>query len=107
MAFQNLLKPVTRRSIELMAADIFLVASSLAGAVMLRFEFWPAQGEWHRFAVLLPVLLGARLVSLSIFGLHKWSFKLCGLPEAVDTPFREGLKKTIDWYVANREKGTV
>jgi len=41
LPFRNLLVPVTGRSIQLIGADMLLIALSLAAAVLLRFEFQP------------------------------------------------------------------
>ena len=73
-----------RRLLLIVGFDALLILLSLYTAYLLRFDGGPIPAD-HR-AILtrfLPVFLALRLSLHLVFGLHRWSFRLSGLHEAL------------------------
>jgi FlaA1/EpsC-like NDP-sugar epimerase len=73
-----------RRLVLILGFDALLILLSLYTAYLLRFDGGPIPPE-HReiLARFLPVFLALRLGLHLVFGLHRWSFRLSGLHEAL------------------------
>jgi FlaA1/EpsC-like NDP-sugar epimerase len=72
-----------KRLVSILALDALLISASLYIAYLLRFEgqIWP---EYRRiFTRFLPLFLVIRLSLHLAFGLHRWSFRLSGVYEAL------------------------
>jgi FlaA1/EpsC-like NDP-sugar epimerase len=73
----------TLRHLALLGYDAAATAVALTAAVFLRFD-GTVPDEWLRKAKLaLPALLGLRLAVIFAGGLHRWSFRVCGIQEAL------------------------
>lgn len=76
----------------MLALDAALMSLSLYCGLYARFEFqrvpWPLI---QNVTLALPVLLGARSLIGAIAGLHRWSFRMAGLHEAVRLVFAQVL----------------
>jgi FlaA1/EpsC-like NDP-sugar epimerase len=73
-----------RRLLLIVGFDALLILLSLYTAYLLRFDGGPIPAD-HRaiLARFLPVFLALRLSLHLVFGLHRWSFRLSGLHEAL------------------------
>ena len=72
-----------RRLVLILGFDAILITASIYTAYLLRFEgdIWPEYRQiFWRF---LPLFLVIRLALHLAFGLHRWSFRLSGLHEAL------------------------
>ena len=72
------------RSVLMLVLDGLISASALSFAMALRFDFRSipaAQVQGFKFG--LPVLISLRIVLSLLAGLHRWSFRMSGLHEAV------------------------
>lgn len=66
----------------LLLLDGLFVCLSLYGAYLLRFEGRIPPEYRAQFVSFLPFLVALRVSIHGMFGLHHWSFRLAGLPEA-------------------------
>ncbi len=73
----------TARFSALMALDALATAFAYMLAVVLRFEGTPPPSEMPDIRMALPVLVLCRLFVLWVMKMHRWSFFLSGLEEAV------------------------
>ena len=67
----------------LLALDTLCVAASFMAAYQIRFDGQVPADYAAQFRRLLPALLLIRIPIHVVFGIHRWSFRLSGLPEAV------------------------
>ena len=84
LARARLGSPGGRRLVLILGFDALLILASLYVAYLLRFDGGPIPPE-HRaiLARFLPLFLVIRLSLHLAFGLHRWSFRLSGLHEAL------------------------
>ena len=73
----------TRRFSALMALDALATVVAFMLAVVVRFEGSPPPEWFPDLRAALPVLVASRLAVLWIMKMHRWSFFLSGLEEAV------------------------
>ena len=67
----------------IVAYDALATATALFTALALRFE-GAVPAEWlERAKVALPILVGIRVFWTYAGRLHRWSFRVCGLQEAL------------------------
>ncbi|WP_242395246.1 nucleoside-diphosphate sugar epimerase/dehydratase [Anaeromyxobacter oryzisoli] len=71
------------RILAILVFDCGASAASLVAAEWLRFEGPPPARFASALPVLVPLVAGCRLVANLAARLHRWSFRLAGLPEAV------------------------
>jgi FlaA1/EpsC-like NDP-sugar epimerase len=73
----------TGRFSALMALDALATAFAYMLAVVVRFEGTPPADWFPDIRAAFPVLVGARILVLWLMKMHRWSFFLSGLEEAV------------------------
>src|SRR5688572_18584845 len=71
------------RQVALLAADVVSIAASLYLSYLVRFEGDIPPTRLAEMFDFLPLLIGVRLASAVVFGIHRWSFRLSGFHEAV------------------------
>jgi FlaA1/EpsC-like NDP-sugar epimerase len=71
------------RYASIFALDLFAIAGSLYLAYLLRFEGVIPEPFFRQFLGYLPVLLAIRLPLHIFFRIHRWSYRLAGLYEAL------------------------
>jgi len=67
----------------LLALDGFFAASGLYLGLAIRFEGTIPPEWWRAALVCLPIILAVRTAMSIVVGLHRWSFRLAGLNDAV------------------------
>jgi FlaA1/EpsC-like NDP-sugar epimerase len=72
-----------RRLVLILGFDALLILTSLYIAYLLRFDGRVPQEHRDILWRFLPVFLALRLSLHLVFGLHRWSFRLSGLHEAL------------------------
>jgi len=76
--------PLAVRSGLMLAIDVAITGGSLLLALGLRFELGHIPDpQWSTFVFALPILLVIRAALSMASGLHRWSFRMSGLQEAV------------------------
>jgi len=75
------IRPIRHAAV--LVIDAAIVAGSLLGAFALRFEGAIPIEQLVNFFFALPILVAIRLGSELVMGLHRWSFRMSGLNEAV------------------------
>ena len=84
MAALSAALPLPIRSGLMIGVDAALTAASLFFALELRFELGTVpDGQWQTFLFALPVLLAIRISFEVVSGVHRWSFRMSGLQEAM------------------------
>ena len=75
--------PRLARQAALLSLDAFVTALALNVAIWLRFEGNVPFQMSSAVPIVLWWLVAIRIASNTMFGLHVWSFRLCGLPDAL------------------------
>jgi FlaA1/EpsC-like NDP-sugar epimerase len=73
----------TARFSALMALDMLATSAAYMTAVLVRFEGMPPPEWLPDIKAAFPVLIGSRVLVLWVMKMHRWSFFLSGLEEAV------------------------
>lgn len=109
-SFQKKFQGITafQNHLVMIGTDAFLVAFSFFAAYYLRFDFSFPAHEWERFTQALPLVLGIKLSTFTVFHLYRgmWRYtSLSDLFKIVKAVFISSLLMALSLFMVNRLEG--